>query len=93
VTQQRAQKKAIRERMAKTGEKYTVARRAVVAGDGAAEDTLEVVDRLGGRLPTPQGSRRRFWRSQEEATPSSSGPPDRERRRWRSIAPRSSRTR
>lgn len=56
MTQQRAQKKAIRERMAETGEKYTTARRALAAGDG--EDPLEVVDRLGGRLPTPKGKQK-----------------------------------
>jgi superfamily I DNA/RNA helicase len=55
VTQQRAQKKAIRQRMAETGEKYTTARRAIVAGDA---DPIEIADRLEGRLPTPQGKQK-----------------------------------
>jgi superfamily I DNA/RNA helicase len=44
--------------MAETGEKYTAARRAIAAGESGTEDPVEVVSRLGGRLPTPQGKQK-----------------------------------
>lgn len=54
VTQFRSQKKAIRRRMSETGEKFTEARRAVVAGSTPAEPVAV----NAGNLPTPNGKQK-----------------------------------
>jgi hypothetical protein len=51
VTQDRARKRAVRARMAASGEPYSVAARKVPAGDGTALD--QVIARLEGTLPAP----------------------------------------
>jgi superfamily I DNA/RNA helicase len=61
VTENRAQKQVVRKRMARTGEKYTAARRAVLA-ENAADAQVEP-PRLRGRtlrgvLPTPKGKQK-----------------------------------
>jgi hypothetical protein len=54
VTQHRAQKKVIRERMSETGEKFTDARRAVVGEQPAVAPAAAV----RGILPTPKGKQK-----------------------------------
>lgn len=56
MTQNRAQKQAVRARMAQTGEKYTAARRAIAStGD---REPVSVRQQLQGVLPSPKGKQK-----------------------------------
>jgi superfamily I DNA/RNA helicase len=57
VTHNRAQKQAVRQRMAQTGEKYTIARRAITNGEPASGPTAGR-RLLRGVLPTPKGKQK-----------------------------------